>query len=262
MKFSLRILATGLALFIIGCVSAPKETVHLSEIVDKQITEMQASHEKFVRLYYGKLRDEVESFMEQKWIPQFLSNVVAGTGEQSRMFRAELDKAYKLSGIDWEDIVRVDHIRDEDVRAAVEETVMTLSMKQNAALGMVLIDFSQAAQTEINKQRRALIQPIDEQESLVLNQLGQGYADLLRGSAAIRGYLAATVELVEERDAILQKAGLLEAQQQLLDTAVKLSDGAVKALWAAKKADEGIEKFLGEMDKTKEKLESIPEGGG
>jgi hypothetical protein len=57
--------------------------------------------EKFVSLYYDKLRDDVDTFMEQKWIPQFLSNVVLGKGEGGGKFRADLDNAYEFSTLDW-----------------------------------------------------------------------------------------------------------------------------------------------------------------
>ena len=81
MNAKLRWVVIGLLFLALGCVSAPRATVELAEITDQQIAEMQASHEKFVRLYYDKLRDDVDHFMEQRWIPQFLSNVVEGRGE-------------------------------------------------------------------------------------------------------------------------------------------------------------------------------------
>ena len=62
-----------------------------------------------------------------------------------------------------------------------------------------MLDFSNAAQKEINQQRKSLMKPIDQQEAYVLDQLRIGYADLLRSSTAIKGYLASVVTLVEER---------------------------------------------------------------
>ena len=77
----------GLLLLTLGCVSAPRATVELAEIADQQIAEMHASHEKFVRLYYDKLRDDVDRFMEQRWVPQFLSNVVEDYESRSGIFK-------------------------------------------------------------------------------------------------------------------------------------------------------------------------------
>jgi ribosome-associated translation inhibitor RaiA len=90
--------------------------------------------------------------------------------------------------------------------------------------------------------------------------LRQGYADLLRGSTAIKGYLASTVKLVEQRDAVLEKLGVLKTQRKIVNLAVKLNDGAVMALENAGKVEEGIDNFVEKMEKVKKKLKKIEEG--
>lgn len=229
-------------LVLSACTSAPKETVELAEIVDQQIAAMQASHERFVSLYYAKLRDEVETFMETRWIPLFLSNVVEGKGAGGRAFRADLDRAYKLATLDWESVVKIQ--ADEEVQDLVREALSRVAVDQQAGLGRVLIEFSTAAQTQINLQRRKLLDPIDAQEAHVLGELRASYASLLSSSAAIKGYLASVVELTAQRDAILDKVGLLDEQKMIVAAAVKASDGAARALRTAKSADEAIAKFL------------------
>jgi hypothetical protein len=91
----------------------------------------------------------------------------------------------------------------------------------------------------------------------VLDQLRAGYADLLRSSAAIKGYLASAVKVVEQRDAIYQKLGVLETQRKIVDAATALSDVAVGALHAAEDADKGFKKFLADMEKGTDKLKEI-----
>ncbi len=247
----------GLFLLTLGCVSAPRATVELAEITDQQIAEMQASHEKFVRLYYDKLRDDVDQFMEQKWIPQFLSNVVEGRGEQGKKFRADLDKAYKLVTLDWETVIQIKEVKDEDVRETIRGAIKKLATQENAVLGMVLIDFSKAAQEQINQQRKSLMKPIDQQEAYVLDQLRMGYADLLRSSITIKGYLASVVKLVEQREAISQKLGILKTERKIVDVATRLSDDAVMTLNAAKKADEGVTEYFDNMKKTMDEIKKI-----
>jgi len=233
-----------------GCVSAPRATVELAEIVDQQVQEMQASHEEFVHLYYEKLRNDVDAFMEEKWIPQFLTNVVEGRTDESKRFRADLDRAYKLSVLDWNEIVKVD-VPDEDVKDSVLEAVQKLAMQEKSVLGMVLLDFAKGVQTEINKQRKQLRDRINEQETYVLDQLRSGYADLVRGTAAIKGYLAANVRLVEERDAILEKVKLLGAQNDAVQFALRHSEDAANALRIAEKAADGLDTFLKTLDEIK-----------
>jgi hypothetical protein len=218
---------------------------------------MQASHEKFVRLYYDKLRDDVDRFMEQRWIPQFLSNVVEGKGEGGKKFRADLDKAYKLVTLDWETAIQIKEVKDEDVKETIRGAIKKLTTQENAVLGMVLLDFSKGVQVEVNKQRKSLMKPINQQEAYVLDQLRFGYADLLRGSVAIKGYLASVVTLVEQREAIYQKLGVLETQGKIVDIATRLSDDAVMTLNAAKDADKGFTKFLADMEKAMDELKKI-----
>lgn len=253
----------GFVLFqmLAGCISAPKETVELTEIVGRQIAEMESSHEKFVRLYYAKLRNEVDQFMENRWIPQFLNKVVEGKEEGGKQFRAALDKAYKLATLDWNQAVRVQGIQDPEVKSAVVEALKKVAAQERATLGAVLLDFSLAAQKEINDRRRTLIQPIDEQERFVLEQLREGYADLLRGNAAIKAHLESVVKVVSTREQLLQKAGLLEEQKKLVNLAVNLSDGAMKVLGAAKGADQGIQEFLARMKDVKAQLKSAVKPG-
>ena len=240
------LLALGILLLLAagGCVSAPRETLELSEIVDRQIAAMQASHEKFVRLYYDRLRADVEAFMEEKWIPQFLSNVVEGTGEQSRRFRADLDTGYKLASTDWDRVIQLQGVQDPDVKAALKEAVEWLARRKRATLGMVMIDFTNAAQEQINRRRRTLMEPIDRQEAEVLDRLRESYADLQRGSTATKAYLASVVKLVEQRDAVLEKIGALDAQRRMVAAAARTSEEAAEALRTARETDEGISAFL------------------
>jgi hypothetical protein len=252
-----RLVVIGLLLLALGCVSAPRATIELAEIADQQIAEMHASHEKFVRLYYDKLRDDVDRFMEQRWIPQFLSNVVEGKGEQGKRFRADLDKAYKLVTLDWETVIQIKEIKDEGVKETVRGAIKKLATQEDAVLGMVLLDFSKAAQEQVNKQRKLLMRPIDQQEAYVLDQLRMGYADLLRSSAAIKGYLASVVTLVEQRETIYQKLGVLEIQGKVVDVATRLSDDAVMTLNAAKEVDHGVTEYLANMKKTMDEIKKI-----
>lgn len=257
MRSTVRVLLVFIISFTFGCVSVPKETVELSEIVDQQIMEMQRSHERFVSLYYEKLRAEVDTFMEQKWIPYFLSNVVEGVGENGARFRKDLDKAYKLSNIDWESVIEIKGIKDDDVRESILKAVKDLTLKENAQLGLVLLDFSKAAQEQINNQRKSLIQPINDQERYVLDELRSGYSDLLRSNAAVKGYLAATVKLSEERDLILEKIGALGAQRKIVTTAVDCNDKAIRLLDKSKDYEKNIEAFIERIQDVNEKIKEI-----
>lgn len=245
-------------LVMVACTTAPKETVELAEIVDRQIAAMQVSHEAFVGMYYAKLRQEIDRFIELRWTPKFLDNVIRGTGEQSKIFRAELDEAYKLATVDWDAAVRVSG--DDATKALVEKALERAKEENNARLGTVLLEFSEAVQKEIAKQRASMIEPVDKQEAEVLQSLRDSYADLMRGNAAIKGYLASVVKLVEQRDMVLEKLGALDEQRKFVEFAAKASDGAAKALRIAEGADEAVTEFMKLLGKGAPESESDADG--
>lgn len=258
MRFSRSIAAFFLATVVTlaGCASTPKETLDLAEIVDQQIAEMQKSHEKFVRLYYNKLRNEAENFLVTRWTPQFLANVIEGTDTESQRFRADLDQAYRLANVDWNAAVSVKE-NDPQVQQAIRNAIKEMTQRNNASLGMVLLKFSRAVQAEIENRRKQLRAPIDEQETYVLDELREGYTNLLRGSTAIRAHLASVVRINEQREQVLEKVGALDVQKRLVNAAVELSDGAVKALQGAGKAEDAIGGFVKGMQDAKARISAI-----
>jgi hypothetical protein len=247
MRYLSPLAVCALTLAVAACTTAPKQTVELADVVGQQIAQMEASHEKFVRLYYSGLRRDVDEFMQQKWTPQFLANVVSGQSEGGKKFRDALDRAYRLANVDWKSAVKIEGIDDPEVRKAAEQVIAQLDVREKAELGQVLLDFATEAQKQINQQRQKLIQPIDAQEAYVLDQLREGYAQLQAGSAAIKGYLASVVNVAEQRDAVLQKMGALDAQRKAVSTAIKVDDEAMAALNGAKVASDGVESFLKQL---------------
>jgi len=237
----------GLLVVSSACISAPKETVHLAEVVDSQIAAMQVSHEKFVGLYYDGLRTDVDTFMRERWAPQFLSNVVSGQGTGGKQFREDLDQAYELASFDWS-TVGVSDNTNREITEAVTAAVAKLAVEENAKIAGVLIEFSEAAQVQIDKKRAELMEPINVQEARVMHQLRKSYADLQRGSAAIKGYLASAVKLAEEQDQIMEMLGVLDEQRKLLDGAAEASEMAASALAKTDDVQDAISKFKNAMD--------------
>jgi hypothetical protein len=231
----IKVLISALTIWMLSaCTTAPRQTVELADTVNQQIASMEASHEAFVRLYYQGLRKDVDEFMAHTWTPRFLSNVITGAGASSQQFRESLDRGYALANVDWRSAVRIEGISDSQTEESIRAAIDDVAVRSRGELGRVLIDFSNAAQKEIELQRRQLLDPIDQQEAFVLGELRSGYADLLAGSAAIKGYLASVVKLAESRDAISQKLGLFEKQQALMKSALKLNDEVLGDLNASK----------------------------
>lgn len=199
-------------LVLSGCVSAPKETVELAEITDHQVAELQKSHVKFAQLYYGKLRDDVNRFIDEKWTPTFLSKAV-----NNRAFRSDLDDAYLTSSISVDDVSVQWRGRElqEPQKRIVLEGVKQAVAAETSKLGQILIEWSQEAQSQISKKRKSLLDPLNEQERFVLAQINSAFADLQRSQATIKAYLSSAVELKEKQDQVMSKLVALEKVEKV-----------------------------------------------
>ncbi|MEM8485589.1 MAG: hypothetical protein AAF564_08565 [Bacteroidota bacterium] len=225
------------ALLIIGCTSTqiPKASVELSEIVGEQTTQIQTSHEAFVKLYYNELREDVDVFMREKWVPEFLARAV-----ENERFKATHTEAYMVSSLNQDSVeAQISHLP-----AALRTSVFQAVKAQKAELGNVLIGFGEAAVVQIEKQRTVMIGRIDEQEQAVLSHLRETYVDLYRAQSTIEANLRTTAEITEQKEIVLRKLGLLENQNVLLNKAMHASSLASRALNAADSGTSGMKDFL------------------
>ena len=208
----------SVVLLLTGCMSAPKETVELSEIVGEQVVAIQKSHEGFVRRFYAGLREDVDDFMRDVWVPAFMAKL-----PENEDVRADLIEADELMKIDSDAILTKLAGVDEDTKTIIVQALEKAKAEGRADLVQVMIGVSAAAQKEIEIQRKEMMKPIVEQEAMVLDQLRVSYADVQRGHATIQGYLASVVELKMEQDLILQKMGVLKERNRILDDAANVS---------------------------------------
>ena len=234
-----------LLLTLAGCASAPKATVELAEITDQQVIELQKSHTKFVKLYYGKLRDDVNRFIDEKWTPAFLTRAV-----NNPEFRADLDAAYVTSTISPNDL---NVLWRGKALAEPQKTALLRGVKQavdaeTSKLGLILLDWSQAAQLQINKKRQEMLMPIDAQERFILSEIDSAYADLQRSQATIKAYLASVVELKSQQDQATAKIVALEKVEATMAKLIETNEKLSKVL-ASEQADKAATQFLELMEK-------------
>jgi len=242
-----------LMLFVLsGCVSAPKQTVELAEITDYQVAELQKSHVKFAQLYYGKLRDDVNRFIDEKWTPTFLSKAV-----NNRAFRSDLDDAYLTSSISVDDVSvqwRGSELQEPQKRIVLEGVKQAVAA-ETSKLGQILIEWSQEAQSQISKKRKSLLDPLDEQERFVLAQINSAFADLQRSQATIKAYLSSAVELKEKQDQVISKMVALEKVEKVMTKVTDANDKLSDTL-NSEDTDKAIEKFLELIESAKSRLQN------
>ena len=230
MRTSDRVVRIGLILVLpaMSCLRVPQATVDLSDITREQVSAIRSSHEGFVRLYYDRLRTDIDEFLRTKWIPSFLSKAVENTE-----FRTALDVAYAVSELK-PDAIRVsvngENDLPPDVRAALRSALDTALIAHRARLGVVMRDFADAAEKQIGLKRAAMMSEVDAQESAVLEHLGGSYADLQEGQATLRAFLASAVRVQREQDMVLAKLGLLDNHNRALNLITTASEKAALGL--------------------------------
>ncbi len=234
-----------------GCTSLPKETVELSEVTGYQITALHESHIGFIELYYGKLREDINDFIDEKWTPLFLSKAI-----NNLAFRADLDAAYLTSNIKASDISitwRGKEIKDPQ-KSIVLQGVETAVTDEKAKLGDTLLEWSEEAQYQINKKRHELLKPVNEQEKMVISEINGAFFDLQRSQAAIKGYLASAVDLREKSNEILQKLGALERVGNVMNAITDANEKVSTILGAKDGAQKALKDFLIQIEASSDNI--------
>ncbi|SIS90563.1 hypothetical protein [Neptunomonas antarctica] len=254
MKIFNSFLVTTLFVVLSGCASAPKETVELSEVTGHQIAELHKSHIKFVNLYYEKIREDVNDFIDETWAPLFLSKAV-----KHKLFRSDLDGAYITSSIDESDVSvkwKGNNL-EEPQKSVVLKGIKQAVTDEKSKMGQVLLDWSEEAQRQINKKRAELLKPVAEQERLVVNEINGAFLDLQRSQATIKGYLASAVDLKEKQGEVLEKLGALKKVEKVMGAVTETNDKLSKILKAKDGAESITDQFLEQMKKSKESIQKI-----
>lgn len=253
MNNAVRGLILLLLILLSGCAAIPRESVELSEVTGQQITELHKSHIKFVELYYDKLRDDVNAFIDNKWTPLFLSKAVNNTA-----FRTQLDNAYVTSRIQVSDIAVTwkGQPLTEPQKSAILSGVQQAVSQESGRLGQTLLESSEAAMVQINKQRKEMLDPVNAQEQAVINQINGAFLDLQRSQAAIKGYLASAVDLKAKSDEVLQKLGVLDNVQNAMDKIAAANDTLTQLLAAKDNAEATVKSFKDKMKATQADIET------
>lgn len=244
------LLVAGLMTFL-GCTTASRHTVELSEVTVEQVAEIQKSHIRFVQLYYQKLREQANIFIDERWTPVFLAEAV-----KNEEFRKELDDSYAMSKINASDIqvtLRGGQL-NQTQRTAVLGGVEKVVSEWRGRLGEVMLGFSEAAEREIRKRRQALLREINEQERMVVSEINAAYADLQGAQATIKAYLASVVELKENQDLVLEKLGVLKRSEAIMNAAIEANETLSVILDEKENAKESIKKLVDELEKAKDRI--------
>jgi hypothetical protein len=221
-----------LIMFLItGCVVIPKETVTLSLTLGSDLEILQKAHRNMVNIHYSKIRNEINSFVNDVYSP-FVINYV---------LKSEL-KNYKLGNKSLFGTIEI-----AGQKGGKEET-------DNALQEMS--DFLNSARKQIEGKREELITPISLQENQILLAIDQSYENATYANSTITAYLQSIRKVKSAQEEALSKIGLNGADTLITSTLVKLSEKVEVALNKGKeidtKSDDAYEQLEGIIKELKE----------
>jgi hypothetical protein len=202
-----------------ACATVPKQAVTLSAAVGTRLADMQSAHEKAISGYFQLTRERVESFLADRWIPDYLGALVKEADfvnvlttakgikdDQETSLKAELDKA------------GVPKASQPGIVAAVS------SAFANPERGKLALLFSEQAVQDIEAKRRSLLDPINAQEKLAMTELRTAYAQLIEAQSTVTGHLSSVRKVTEAQDDALARLGLLRQRDEAIDKAININE--------------------------------------
>lgn len=271
-----------LILALTRCATVGPASVKLSSESAARSAELGTLHQDLVRKYFASERQRVETFLKEKWEPQYLRNLLGISGIMSDIKKSvsfdeakrdELKFALELYLDDDSEAPKVVNeitaaltktredepaevrkiikkfVPDDQEESATAHVAALLGTHEPALL---IMEFAAAAHEEMSKQRAEMIGPIDAAEKQVLAELGEAYTTLARAQGTITARLEAASRAREQQDQLLMAAGI-QNPSAIRTRLAGISDKVGNAI----KAAEGLKSPDDVLNKLKEGLSSL-----
>lgn len=199
--YATRVCFTLLIILASGCASIPPEAPELSIELGNRISAIEDSNITLLHRFFDQKRKDVDQFIEKEWVPTFADTFFSNP---------------KISNA-WETIVKED---DKNQRL------------------MFIVKTGPKLQEMINIKRLELIQPLDDLERRIENNIRTEYSQVRAMNNTITSFLLSTSKVAENRNRYLEMAGVNDERiGNLID---KTEDAVSDLLKGAKNAQEKI----------------------
>ena len=222
---------------LVSCVKVPAEAVTLSTVVGHRITAIQTSHERLAREYFDLCRENVEDFLVNRWVPEFMATFVRDANLMHLLENPEPLTEDQVQQIRDELQGSMDPGNLERVVAAVQ------SAFGDEERGQIAIEFAEAAVKQINRKRAELLTPLDQYEDRVLSEINGTYAELAQLQNSVTAFIQSARDVTVAQDSVLDRLKLLERRDAVLNQAMSLNDTIVSLTNSAESANAILEKI-------------------
>ena len=213
MKNSVFVLCIFSLLFLTHCVSIPKQAPELSDELGHQIRLIQDSHFILLDTYFEHKRKEIDSYIDEIWIPTFAKN-----------------------------LFELEHIQTAWLRI-VNSTDDTDRIKFLTLVGPEI-------QKQINEKRGELIGPLNDLERDVKSKIAAEYDTAYSINNTLSSFLYSATEVADNRSRYLEKIGITDDK---IESAIEGTSNIVSRLVkSGVKAEESEIKIREYLEKIKE----------
>jgi hypothetical protein len=191
------VFTTGLLLS--ACVSVPKESIALSQTIDRDLSVYKTSHIGITERYFDMVEEDINRFIDSKITPALINEMI------------KMDIAYSDNNTQSLFYI-LSQVRHEPSPANTSEAVRAVT------------DFQSAINKEIQSLRNELLLPVKAQRDSVLKQLSDSYETTIDASKVLTSYLTSAHKVKESRDAVLSYSGLGGCNDSVISTLASLSN--------------------------------------
>ena len=221
-----------LMILLISCASIPKETIQLSKVLGNDLEALRNSHENTIELYYEKINNDINDFVDEVYAPFVIHYVLA----------AELEKF---------------NDDEESLYSVIHEAGKVGGQAETEAALNTMLEFQKAAIDQIQSKRNELLSPVRKQKAEVLNEISRLYYNMIYANTTITGYLESISKIKETQQQALTMVGIQGADTAVTNTLLQVSDLVNSAVKKGKAIDVKSEDALLKIEEISNEIKNI-----
>ena len=248
-----------------GCAAKMSEaTPQLSAELGSRIAEMQGLHDLTLDRFFDAERRRIQDFLDREWTPLFLRNFLGTSGlltdisqvgfisardssaihtavgrylsdtTESGPLTREIVAAVRGSRGGEEKLVRPVVRRFVDDPKVEAATIHVVSLLKSEDPAVLVLEWAEDAQEQINLKREELMAPLGEAERTAKSELATAYGEMAQANGTITGRLEAAARVSAQQSALLSAFHVDSLADGLRQRLAGISGAVGKALSATK----------------------------
>jgi len=114
--------------------------------------------------------------------------------------------------------------------------------KEDVQLLATVREWSDQAISQVERKRRALLDPLDQEEKEIRKQVAEAFSRVIQGNAYVTAHLASIRHVQDEADGDLQALRIKDLRDSIDSTLIGASNKAAAGLDIVRKADGLVDK--------------------